>query len=198
MPRPTHHPNSPLLRQGNHAGAAAEVSVVDAKNYQLSGRGAATVWSADSIQQSLSAKVLLFESHQQRFALTTDTVVEVIEVPQYASVPGAPGWFCGVAAYRARPVSVIDPVQYFVPANDKPDAVHTRAIAITIASSTWLLAAERVLNLCRLDAADYSHSDHNLAAHCAVSAVCNIDNKPVVLINTPEFLRQVHLLQAFG
>ena len=49
-----------------------------------------TVWSADSIEQSSSARALLFESYQQRFAVTADYVTEVIEVPEYTTVPGAP------------------------------------------------------------------------------------------------------------
>ena len=156
-----------------------------------------TVWSADSIEQSSSARALLFESYQQRFAVTADYVTEVIEVPEYTTVPGAPGWYCGLAVYRARPVAVIDPIQFFVP--DRQVVSHTRAIVVSVASSTYFFLAEKILNLAKLDPVhNNAHTNQDLAAHSAVSAVCHVDNKPVVLIDTPEFLRQMHLLRAVG
>jgi len=89
--------------QGQHTSHIDDV--VEAEAHKASAGGAKTLWSTDSIQQAPSSKALLFESRQQRFAIATDTVVEVIEAPQWTSVPAAPWWFCGVAAYRAHPVS---------------------------------------------------------------------------------------------
>lgn len=156
-----------------------------------------TIWSADSIAQSQPARSLLFQSRDQVFAVATEFVAEVIEAPEVFPLPGAPWWYRGLAGYKSRPVPVIDPVQYFVPASAKPEKTHTRAIVVMLASSTYLFSAEKVLNLCQLNMSrnEVFNSDQNLTEHPAISGICQYDNKLVAVIDTPEFLRQTRLLR---
>lgn len=156
-----------------------------------------TIWSAESIAQAQSAKSLLFQSRHQVFALPTEFISEVIEAPECLQVPGSPWWYRGLAIYRSRPAPIIDPVQYFVPALEKPADSHTRAIVVTVASSDYLFTAEKVLNLCQLDMTyqEVFSGDQTLIEHPAIAGTGQYDNKSVAIIDIPELLRQTRLLR---
>ena len=193
--RPTNYPESPQPGRINQADARARLPR-DATS------SATTVWSIDSLRQGQVARALLFESHQQHFAVASKYVARVIEMPNLTPVPGVPSWHCGLAAWQNQPVPVIDPVRYFVPGKEKSNDVFTRAIVVSIASSHYLFAVEKVLNLCQLNTQS-TLDDSDLAAHCAIGGVYPIgndrlNNKSTTLIDAPEFLRQVHLLQVYN
>lgn len=44
----------------------------------------------------------------EAFAVSAESVSEVIDVPRYAPLPGLSGWLLGVSVYRSEPVPVID------------------------------------------------------------------------------------------
>ncbi len=154
-------------------------------------------WSVASIVESRSSRALLFESHGVRFAVTTESVTEVVEAPQFEPVAGSPDWYCGIAIYKRKPAALIDAAQFFTDSRLSPDqnTDHTRhAIVVNLASSTYLLLADRILNLSSLDSLATS-ADLSLAEHTAIKSVYEVQNHPVALINLPELLRQTRLLR---
>jgi len=154
------------------------------------------IWSSHSITPSESARALLFESRGMMFALLADSVNEVIDVPATQSVAGAAAWFEGVSVYRSRPVPVIDVAGYLAP--DSTELVFNRAIVVRVASSTYLVAAEKILNLCSLPNTDYLQALHNLpeyTQHRAINKVFQYENRLLALIDLPEVLRCTKLLR---
>ena len=162
------------------------------------------IWSAGSIEASRSARALLFESRGMLFALPAGSVTEVLEAVASSEVPGAPVWYRGVSVYRSQPVALIDVAKFLQP--ESPALAFNRAIAVSVASSTYLLAVEKILNLCNLpadlqqnpaynnqhaalrDAPDYTN-------HRAVKSACRYDNRVLALIDLPELLRCTRLLR---
>lgn len=169
------------------------------------------IWSADSIAASRSARALLFESRGLLFALSANSVSEVIEAVDTTEVPGAPVWFKGVSSYRSQSVALIDVAKFLQPAS--PPLEFNRAIAVRVASSTYLLAVDKILNLCNLPAdlqrdletvpgTDYSNQPHSglrdapdHTRHRAIRGACRYDNRVLALIDLPELLRCTKLLR---
>lgn len=106
------------------------------------------VWSSNSITASRSARALLFENRGLLLALPADSVSEVIEAPRVTDVPGSPAWFNGVCVYRSQPVPVVDVARYLQAGT--ADLTFNRGIVVRVASSSYLLVADRILNLCNL------------------------------------------------
>lgn len=164
------------------------------------------IWSANSIAASRSARALLFESRGLLFALSANSVTEVIEAADTSEVPGSPAWYRGVSVYRSHPVAVIDVAKFLQP--ESPMLVFNRAIAVRVASSTYLLAVDKILNLCNLPAelqkapgtdnnqhSEGIHDPSDYAQHRAVSGVCRYDKRVLALIDLPELLRCTKLLR---
>jgi len=154
------------------------------------------IWSSHSITPSESARALLFESRGLMFALPADSVNEVIDVPATQSVAGAAAWFEGVSVYRSRPVPVIDVAGYLAP--DTDELAFNRAVVVRVASSTYLVAAEKILNLCSLPVTDYIPELYNLpeyTRHRAIKKVCQYENRLLAVIDLPELLRCTKLLR---
>lgn len=154
------------------------------------------IWSAQSITAPESARVLLFESRGLLFALPAESVREVIYVPATHAITGSATWFEGVAVYRKRPVPVLDAAAYFAP--ESPDLVFNRAVVVHVASNSFLIAADKILNLCKLPSADQTPLMHRLpdyAEHRAIKKVCSYENSLLAVIDLPEFLRCTKLLR---
>ncbi len=166
---------------------------------------ASVIWSSNSIAPSPSSRVLLFECLGAHYGLATESVVEVIESPNCTEVSGAPMWFAGLAVYQSNPVPVIDVGRYF-----QPDAKHRakdrrqhplrgRSVVVKLAGSTFLLAVEKILNLCNLPEEDeamrVSSNAPEIAEHRAIQRVCCYDNQLIALINLPELLRLTKFLR---
>lgn len=151
----------------------------------------------------------MFESGGLFLAISADAVGEVIDMPTCQPVPGSAAWFRGVAVYRSRPVAMIDAAAYLEPGFAKgstkatPEQVFNRAIVIHLASSTYLIAAERILNLCNLpvesDTLDIECSAQQLKPsyleHRAVKKVCHYENRSLAVIDLPELLRCTKLMR---
>jgi len=166
------------------------------------------VWSTNSISASKSARALLFEGRGLLFGVAADSVTEVIDSQVINEVPGSPAWFKGVCVYRTNPVPLIDVARFFEP--NSSELVFNRAIAVRTASSTYLLAAEKILNLCKLPAEDFHwqgsdkqssqelvelHGTPDYAKHRAIKKACRYDNRLLALIDLPELLRSTKLLR---
>ena len=170
------------------------------------------IWSANSLEASSSARALLFESRGLLFAVSANAVTEVIEATDTSEVPGAPEWYRGVSLYRSQPAALIDVAKFLQP--ESPPLEFNRAIAVRVASSTYLLAVEKILNLCNLPAdwrmkpkaeSGYNTQHHSEshsppepppehALHRAIRGVCRYDNRSLALIDLPELLRCTKLL----
>lgn len=168
------------------------------------------VWSAHSITSfestTATSRSLLFECGGLLLALSADSVREVIDVPAVSPVPGSPAWFAGVAIYRNRPVPLMDAAAYLEPdqsdTKQKPARrIFNRAIVVHLASSTYLIAAEKILNLCNLPLSGLSLNSPvtqqlpDYAEHRAINSVSSYDNRLVAMIDLPELLRCTKLLR---
>jgi len=142
------------------------------------------------------------------FGVAADSVTEVIDAQAVNEVPGSPAWFKGVCVYRTRPVPLIDVARFFEPSSS--ELVFNRAIAVRAASSTYLLAADKILNLCKLPVEDFQwqnsgrqpgqqpmelHGTPDYAKHRAIKKACRYDNRLLALIDLPELLRCTKLLR---
>ncbi len=154
------------------------------------------VWSAYSITASDSNRALLFESRGMLFGLSADSVSEVTDVPVTQRVPGSAAWYQGVSVYRNRPVPVIDVAAYIAP--ESPPLEFHRAIVVRAASSTYLIAADKILNLCSLSPDDQLSATNRLpdyAGHRAIRKVCAYENRLLAVLDLPELLRCTKLLR---
>ncbi len=167
-------------------------------------RSAEVIWSSNSIAPSQSSRVLLFECDGYYYALATDSVVEVIEYPNCAEVNGAPVWFSGLTVYQTNPVPVIDVGRYFGHgANQRfkgeQHQLRGRCVVVKLAGSTFLLAVDKILNLCQLPEEDeamrISSNPSEIAEHRAIQRLSHYDNKQIALINLPELLRLTKFLR---
>ncbi len=168
------------------------------------------IWSANSLESSRSVRALLFESRGLLFAVSANAVTEVIEATDTNKVPGAPEWYRGVSFYRSQPAALIDVAKFLQP--ESPPLEFNRAIVVRVASSTYLLAVDKILNLCNLPA-DWRvkpktdaqigdirqpHSEPHLspehAQHRAIRGMCRYDNRTLAFIDLPELLRCSKLL----
>ena len=157
------------------------------------------VWSAHSITSSDSRRALIFETGGLLLALSAEAVLEVIDMPVIRSVPGSAVWFVGVSVYRERAAPVIDASAYLAPglpaASNKE---FNRAIVLRAASSTYLIAADKILNLGNLPAEDQRYAMPgmaDIAEHRAIKRVCIYDNRSLAVIDLPELLRCTKLLR---
>ncbi len=162
------------------------------------------VWSAHSITAPDPDRALLFESGGVLLALSADSVREVIDMPSTQPVPGSASWFGGVAVYRSRPVPVIDAAAYLKPGSESDTTAESairlfnRAIVVQLASDTYLIAAEKILNLCSLPVEDdfpVLQQLPNYIEHRAIGKVCNYENRLLAVIDLPELLRCTKLLR---
>lgn len=163
-------------------------------NQKLS--SADVIWSSNSLTQSDVARALLFESREMLFALDARVVSEVVAVPVIQKIPGSPVWFCGVAIVRGCPVPVFDAARFLNPSS--PALVFNRAIVVRAASSTYLIAADKILNLCSLSTFDpqpVSSVVPEYVEHRAIENSYHYDNRLLSLIDLPELLRCTKLLR---
>ncbi len=154
------------------------------------------VWSVHSIAASETARALLFESHGLLLALPADAVSEVIDTPTIFPIPAAPQWYAGLSDYRNRPVAVIDVAAFLVPRS--PVQQYKRAVAVRVAFSTYLITADRILNLCRLPVASTQLPEQvvpDYADHRAIKQVSTYDGRLLAVIDLPELLRCTKLLR---
>jgi len=170
------------------------------------------IWSSNAIAASRAKRALLFESRGALFALLANSVSEVIEASDTTEVPGSPVWFKGVSIYRSQPAPLIDVAKFLLP--ESPPLAFNRAIAVRIASSTYLLAVDKILSLCNLPSGletsgietkagtirdNQLHSEPHGAdgpvQHRAISGTCRYDNRELALIDLPELLRCTKLLR---
>jgi len=165
------------------------------------------IWSSNGITAPRSARALLFESRAALFGLSANSVTEVIEAAETTEVPGAPAWYKGVSIYRSQPTPLIDIAKFLQP--ESPDLLFNRAIAVRVASSTYLLAVDKILNLCNLPSDpetsrrkatdNHQHSGPHITAehmpHRAISSICRYDNRSLAMIDLPELLRCTKLLR---
>lgn len=160
------------------------------------------VWSAHSITSPDSRRALIFETGGLLLALSAEAVLEVIDMPVISSVPGSAVWFVGVSVYRERAAPVIDASAYLAPGLPTTEPASNkefnRAIVLRAASSTYLIAADKILNLGNLPAEDQRYAMPgmaDIAEHRAIKRVCIYDNRSLAVIDLPELLRCTKLLR---
>lgn len=162
------------------------------------------VWSVHSMTSTDSRRALIFQTRGVLLALSADAVSEVIDMPLTQPVPGAADWFVGVSVHRQCAAPVIDVAAFLDPGSlttgPASERRFNRAIVLRVASSTYLVAADKILNLGNLPAEDqiYAMSGSGMASvaeHRAVRKVCTYDNRSLAVLDLPELLRCTKLLR---
>ena len=111
---------------------------------------------------------LLFQLGQNRYALETSRIVEVVPLLAIQQLPQAPSGVAGIFNYRGRPVPAVDLglVTLGKPASER---LSTRIIIVNYSDDSGTnhllgLVAERVTELIRRDAKDFVDSGVKLSA----------------------------------
>src|SRR5512135_3557486 len=111
---------------------------------------------------------LLFQLGQNRYALETSRVVEVVPLVALQQLPQAPNGVAGIFSYRGHPVPAVD-LSALTLGQPAPERFSTRIIIINYPDESGTnrllgLVAEHVTELLRRDAKEFVDPGVNLSA----------------------------------
>ncbi len=107
---------------------------------------------------------VVFRLGVHRLALPIDSVGEILDLPEYSSVPGAKPWILGLANIRGNLVTVCD-LHWFLSGARSPLSMRSRLVVTNVQKHAIGLIVDEVLGQRHYNSTDSSKTDAYKKTH---------------------------------
>ena len=109
-------------------------------------------------ERTIDCSCVVLRLGEHRLALSIDNVGEILELPEYSSVPGAKPWILGLANIRGNLVTICD-LLWFLSGERSPLSMRSRLVVTNVQKHPIGLLVDEVLGQRHYDSSESSRTN---------------------------------------